>query len=194
MSQPSIQSPPSIRIGIVGHRFIPNRRVEDFIRSECHQILDSVQSRSPGLTAVSAIAEGADSIFAEVALSLSIPLEIIRPFERYPDDFLTLESREIYTTLCASACQEERLAFVDRSTDAYFEAMQWVVKRSDLLIAAWDGIEGRGRGGTSDAIHHARDRHRDWVHLDVTTLRRNTYCKNFSYLSNQMENDGGKRL
>jgi len=106
---------------------------------------------------------------------MGVPLEIVRPFEQYPDDFSTVESRTIYTSLVASACREERLAFTHRCVDAYFEAMQWVVQTSDLLIAAWDGKEGRGRGGTSDAVRHAKDRRLDWVHLDVTQLSRKDY-------------------
>ena len=176
--------PNSMKIGIVGHRYIQSPEVEAFIYGSCQRILLELRCRYGTLTALSAIAQGADSIFAQTALALAIPLEIVCPFERYPEDFASPEASRIYTTLRAAAFREEPLAFVHRSEDAYYAAMQWVVERSDLLIAAWDGKEGNGRGGTADAVNRAKGMGLDWVHLDVVNLSGNYHCAGYPYLSN----------
>ena len=173
-----------IRIGIVGHRYIQSPEVEEFIYGSCRRILLELQRRYRTLTALSAIAQGADSIFAQAALSLALPLEIVCPFERYAEDFASQEASRIYSTLRAAASREEPLAFVHRSEDAYYAAMQWVVGRSDLLIAAWDGKKGNGRGGTADAVHRAKGMGLDWVHLDVVSRSGNYHCAGYPYLSN----------
>jgi hypothetical protein len=162
-------------VGIVGHRFLGRRETEDFVINHCRSILTATRSEHPDLLAVSAIAEGADTYFAQAAMSLGIPLQIVRPFSAYPDDFVTDTSRQTYLDLRSGALQEVILPFADRSEDAYFAAMQWVVSRSDLLIAVWDGRPGRGKGGTADAVRHVRELQRAWIHLDVTNHSQYSY-------------------
>ncbi|MEO5877101.1 MAG: hypothetical protein ABIQ26_19070, partial [Streptosporangiaceae bacterium] len=42
--------------------------------------------------------------------------------------------------------------------EAYLVAGHRVVKRSDLLLAVWDGRPAGGLGGTADIVAYARDR------------------------------------
>jgi len=59
-----------IRIGIIGHRFLQLPQ-QDFVAEQCRRILMQLQEQEPrGVVACSAIAEGADSIFAQAALKL----------------------------------------------------------------------------------------------------------------------------
>jgi hypothetical protein len=162
-------------VGIVGHRFLGKRETEDFVIKHCWSILSATRSEYPDLVAVSAIAQGADTYFAQVAKSLGIPLQVVRPFSAYSNDFVTEAARQTYLDLRSAALQEEILPFADRSEDAYFAAMQWVVSRSDLLIAVWDGSPGRGRGGTADAVRQVRELQRLWIHLDVTSHTQYSY-------------------
>lgn len=173
-----------IRIGIVGHRYFQSQEVETFISESCQRIFLSLQHRYSSLIAVSAIAQGADSIFAQAALALNIPLEIVCPFETYYEDFACQKSSQIYTSLRNAASQEKSLNFVHRSEDAYYAAMQWVVEGSDLLIAAWDGKKGKGKGGTADAVNRAMDMGHSWIHLDVMNKGINYHCADYPYLSN----------
>jgi len=101
---------------------------------------------------------------------MQVPLEIVRPFARYAEDFDTASSRSRYRTLAASARNETRLEFTERSTDAYKAAMQWVVENCDLLVGVWDGAPSRRRGSTAQAIRHARLIGRRVIHLDVARL------------------------
>jgi hypothetical protein len=168
-------------IGIVGHRYIDAEPTEAFVRQACHDILAGARRRQQHLQALSALAAGADTIFAQTALSLHIPLHVIRPFDEYAGDFSTEEALHTYDRLKAEAASERRLPFVTRSVEAYYAAMREVVDRSDLLLAVWDGQEGKGKGGTSDAITRVREMQRDWIHLDVRDATRYSHCKKDIY-------------
>jgi hypothetical protein len=41
---------------------------------------------------------------------------------------------------------------------AYAQVGHYVVDRSDVLVAVWDGLPARGPGGTAEIVAHARDR------------------------------------
>ncbi|HEX6289962.1 MAG TPA: hypothetical protein VFZ66_12270 [Herpetosiphonaceae bacterium] len=159
-----------MRIGIVGHRFFSRPDAAAFVTQQCLTILRQAQAAYADVTALSAIAEGADSLFAEAALSLNIPLEIVLPFEEYAADFTGTMATACYARLRRAACKETQLAYISRSEEAYVAAMHWVVAHSDVLIAAWDGGPGRGRGGTADAVRQAVLSGRDWIHLNVDDL------------------------
>jgi hypothetical protein len=130
-------------------------------------LLTDAVAASRDVVAVSALAEGADTLFAEAALLMQVPLEIVRPFARYADDFVTASGRRRYQALAAFARKEARLEFAVRSVDAYQAAMRWVVENCDLLVAAWDGAPWGRKGGTAQAVRHARLVGRPVVHLDV---------------------------
>jgi hypothetical protein len=155
------------RVGIVGHRRLGGAEAEAFVYEQCAALLSRAGAGRGGVVALSAIAEGADMIFAEAAVALRVPLEIVRPFERYAADFTTPETRSRYDALRAAARAETRLRHVARSDEAYRDAMDWVVTRSDLLLAAWDGLPASGPGGTGEAVGRAAGLGRPWVHLNV---------------------------
>lgn len=157
------------KVGIVGHRFFNDPEDRSFIQDQCRRLLLDLQHKNKGIIAISAIAEGADSIFAEVALAMNIPLQIIRPFGNYESDFTTAESRQRYFHLQKSACSETILPYKDRSDDAYYHAMKWIVDITDVMFAAWDGINNQRRGGTTDAIQQIKRNERAWVHINLTT-------------------------
>jgi hypothetical protein len=157
-----------IRIGIIGHRFFYNDHSIEFVTKHCSSILQQAKENYKNVVAVSAIAEGADMIFAEVASLLNIPLEIVRPFHDYVTDFEALHSKNRYLNLQKIARQETRLPYSKRSEDAYFEAMQWIIKESDMSIAVWDGTENNGKASTAATVKELIRGKRNWIHLDVT--------------------------
>jgi len=158
-----------IRIGIVGHRFLGEQPTVDFVTEQCISILRQMKKRYRNVVALSAIAEGADMIFAEAASSLNIPFEIVRPFEEYIQDFETPVLKDRYLSLQKMAVKEIRLPYDKRSEESYFYAMQWVVRNSDLLIAVWDGKEGTSGIGTAATVKEAIRTNSNWIHLDVTS-------------------------
>jgi hypothetical protein len=157
-------------VGIVGHRYLGDARTIRFVSEQCLVILKKARAEHPSVVALSAIAEGADTLFAEAALALDIPLEVVRPFEEYASDFVDASARERYHRLRSAASQETNLPYAGRSDKAYLAAMNWVVGRSDLLVAAWDGLPATGAGGTGDAVRRAISLNRAWIHLNVIDL------------------------
>lgn len=158
------------RLGIVGHRALDSDAAA-FVSAESAALLGAECTASGDVVALSALAEGADTLFAEAALRLGIPLEIVRPFDRYVDDFVTTTSRSRYRALAQAARRETRLPFAVASVHAYDAAMRWIARACDLLIAAWDGSPPRGKGGTAEAIAYAESIGRRVVHLDVIAHR-----------------------
>jgi hypothetical protein len=156
-----------IRIGIAGHRVIEGGPATAFVECECERVLRDARALPVPVVALSAAAEGADTLFAEAAVRLGIPLELVRPFRDYDEDFVAAESRRRYAAIRAHATREVALGFRQRSSTAYLAAMRWIAARSDVLVAAWDGRPATHRGGTADAVAHARELGRTVVHLDV---------------------------
>jgi hypothetical protein len=155
------------RIGIVGHRYFCDQSVVAFISQQCFGLLEQFKALDPALTTISAIAEGADTIFAEAALKLDLPLEIVLPFRDYVSDFPTEDARERYRRLRAAACTEKILPYATRSDEAYEAAMNWVIMQADLLIAVWDGLPSGGTGGTGYAVQQAIELNQPWIHLNT---------------------------
>jgi hypothetical protein len=164
-----------VHVAIVGHRDLGGACTRAFVADASHGVLSAAQLRWSRVVAVSALAEGADSIFAEAALALGIPLRVVRPFLGYEADFAELGTRRRYEELRDAAEREERLPYASRSRRAYKEAMRWVVQNSNLLVAAWDGRPGLGPGGTADAVQHAVALGREIIHIDVKALDIRTY-------------------
>ncbi len=165
-----------IHVGIVGHRFL-EAQATAFVEGQCLDILKKLQVAHKGIIAYSAIAEGSDSIFASVAVKLRIPLEIILPFAEYENDFINETSRQIYKQLKTAASKEIELSFNTRSEDAYVEAMRWILKKSDIVIAVWNGEKHGGRGGTADSVKNIMHTGLDWIHMDISNFSVNTYIK-----------------
>lgn len=153
------------RLGIVGHRVL-DPVAREFLASACSALIADAQ-RVSAVAAVSALAEGADTLFAEAALSAGATLEVVRPYQRFVDEFDTSERRRRYRTLVEAASEETELPFSVRSTCAYAAAMRRVTDVCDVLVAAWDGTPPRGTGGTADTVRYARSIGRQVVHLDV---------------------------
>ena len=163
MATPVGRVPLRLRIGVTGHRVLPDERA---IAAR----VDEVLARLPGLLPpdltshvlleiVSPLGEGADRIVAERVLHVpDAILEIPLPLATvdYEQDFESDASRERFHALLA---RRERVWVVggeDRN-DAYRETGAYVVDSCDLLIAVWDGLPSRGAGGTADVVDRAQD-------------------------------------
>ena len=107
---------------------------------------------------VSPIADGADQEAAEVAIELGWELQVILPFdrERYRASLANHGARERFDALieCA-ACVLELPGDTVRELDSYVMTGRATVAHSDMLIAVWDGLPPRGRGGTGEVVQYA---------------------------------------
>ena len=124
----------------------------------------------PRLRLVSPIADGADQIAAEVALELGWELQVVLPFERseYRASLADDGARDRFDALMERAtCLLELPGHGERLLDAYVMTGRATVAHCDLLIAVWDGLPPRGRGGTGEVVQFAITRGTAVVHLPM---------------------------
>jgi hypothetical protein len=159
-------------VGITGHR--PNRlhMGEAHLARQLYPVLYALRrgKYGPRLVALSALAEGADRIFAEVALGLGYRLEVALPFARanYERTFTDKDTTPIFRTILARAVGITELDGALSDTKAAYEAAgRHIVDKSNILIAVWDGKPSAGRGGTSDIIEYAVRTHKPIVWIDA---------------------------
>ena len=176
--------PFALCVGITGHRAgaldeaaaasLPSRISEILaaLGSEAlalHQRERAAFSKAePALRFVSAIADGSDQIAAEAALSHGWELQAILPFRRadYRDSLATPEARESFDALLARSSRVLELPGDDPSdVEAYVMTGRATVAHCDVLIAVWDGLPPRGRGGTAEVVQMAIARGRPVVHI-----------------------------
>jgi hypothetical protein len=124
----------------------------------------------PELRLLSALAEGADRLCAEVALEQGYLLDAPLPFpvDVYLKDFETIESREDFAALCARASRILELPG-DRAAEdaAYSLAGGAILASADLLLAVWDGKGSGGRGGTGDVVAGALSMGKPVIHVPL---------------------------
>ncbi|MFD9334897.1 hypothetical protein ACFWBF_10890 [Streptomyces sp. NPDC060028] len=140
------------RIGVTGHRSIPDEalgHVEEGLRAV-------LGGHEGPLEAFSSLAEGADQLFAAIALECGADLTVVIPSGDYEDTFEDAGALAGYLGLKRRATQEVRMAF-ERSTDeAYYAAGTYIADSCDRLVAVWDGQPARGHGGTGEIVAYAR--------------------------------------
>jgi hypothetical protein len=111
-----------------------------------------------GLTGISCIAQGADSIFARVVLDLGGRLEVLVPAENYRAKRVPPDYAPEFDALIDKAADVRVLPFADADPDAYEAANQILVSVSDLVFAVWDGNSSGGKGSTASVVEYARSR------------------------------------
>ncbi|MEO8547609.1 MAG: hypothetical protein ABI422_04505, partial [Sphingomicrobium sp.] len=188
MSERPPKIPFALCVGVTGHR-------QEAIPPEClsqlpGQIRDALQLLMRGAAAVhggaagyfaadaprfmfvSPLADGADQIGAEIALELGFSLQVVLPFARadYRRDFNGGEGAARFDALIARAESVLELPGTrDQEPEAYMMAGRATVAHCDVLMAVWDGLAARGRGGTAEVVQLALKRGTPVVHLPVDT-------------------------
>jgi len=122
----------------------------------------------PALRFVSAIADGADQIAAEEALSLGWELQAILPFRRadYRASLADSQARARFDALLSRTTRVLELPGDDPSdVEAYVMTGRATVAHCDALIAVWDGLPPRGRGGTAEVVQMAITAGRPVIHI-----------------------------
>jgi hypothetical protein len=161
-------------VGITGHRAdaLPADRLGS-LHAQLRDILSLVErtafallergrdcfaSNPPRLRMVTPIADGADQIAAQVALDLGWEVEAVLPFGReyYRSTLASDEARERFDALLGRAARVLELPGEQGDEpEGYAMAGRATVAHSDLLIAIWDGLKPRGRGGTGEVVELA---------------------------------------
>jgi hypothetical protein len=141
------------RVGITGHRDL---------RDTTHRLVTAaVATELAGYRAlhgISALAEGADQIFAGQVLEAGGALTAVIPSADYAAAFATHAGEAAYRRMRALASEVIELPFGSASEDAYWAAGREVVRLSEVVLAVWDGGPSGGMGGTADVVAFARKR------------------------------------
>jgi len=156
----------AFRLGVIGHRHLGDEATRGYVQHCCTRALAVARERHAELVAVSALADGADSVFAQAALSLGVPLELVTPHLRLSGDTWTGVNRDQYRALRARAVRESVTHFDRESPQAYRRSMQWVVIKSHVLVVVWDGKERGSTGGTWETVALARQLGKPMIHID----------------------------
>jgi hypothetical protein len=176
-----------LAVGVTGHRAevlpegsIPvlRERIRDVLRvieqagrDLLEKERDCFAERPIRMRFVSPIADGADQIAAEAALELGWELQAILPFERahYRASLANDAAREQLDALLDRAtCLLELPGDPAQSLDAYVMTGRATVAHCDVLVAVWDGLPPRGRGGTGEVVQLALTRGTAIVHVPLS--------------------------
>ncbi|MFA9421658.1 MAG: hypothetical protein ACERLB_16040, partial [Gammaproteobacteria bacterium] len=155
------------RIGVSGHRDILPEDIEA-VRQMSLELLSSLKSSMPGtrISVISGLAEGADRIFAEAALALNMSVEAVlpMPLSYYKKDFNETSCTELDRILNLEAVECIELPLtpgLDPDDSNWPEAARNTLyanlsddlrRRSNMLVAIWDGKYKNLTGGTDDTV------------------------------------------
>jgi len=155
-----------LRVAVTGHRHFPDAATTSFVTRAISATLQHLLCRYPdGLCALSGLAEGTDSIFAEIALHLHIPLESIIAADDLSETFPPGPARSRYLLLRQRSQTVHTLPFRHAGPPAYIALGRALVDNADLLVAAWDGRPAPDPGGTGGVVAYARACGRPVIHL-----------------------------
>ena len=158
-------------VAVTGHRdLLAAERPE--LRQRVVHLLEELAKQYPDrrLTVMSALAEGADQLVAEVALELGLDLTVPLPMPKhlYLQDFETPAARERFERLCESAKDVFELPLAKGNTveqvseqgqarnREYAQVGVFLCAHCHILLAIWDGKLGTELGGTGQVVkfHH----------------------------------------
>jgi hypothetical protein len=165
-------------VGVIGHCADGGHDEFSYAHLCVHRILSALITKYPTVKATSAIAEGADSIFAQSAVALGIKLEVVIPFESFMSDFTKQEAYERRLCLRSRSVSEIQVNFSAKSELAYRKSMEWIVFKSSLVVAVWDGREVGTIGGTWEAVSLCKKLKKQLIHINTSTKSMNVYFNN----------------
>ena len=158
-------------IGVTGHRDLRREELPG-IRERVRAMICDLQQRYPHrkLRILSPLAEGADRLVAEVAISLDVELAVIMPMPRkiYINEFSSEASVTEFDTLCAQAQDVfalpiarggtlDSISLPGRARDLqYAQGGVFLSAHCHILLALWDGRTSGALGGTAQVVrfHH----------------------------------------
>jgi hypothetical protein len=145
-----------MKIGVTGHQNIPSD-AEPFVREGIKRIVTAWNDGS--LVGISSLAIGADQLFASIILSCGGGLHVIIPSNDYESTFPP-EDLERFRKLLDKTDVVETLDYRAPTETSFLAAGHRIVDSSDLMIAVWDGLPAKGKGGTADVVHYANEQGR----------------------------------
>lgn len=186
MSEPAATRPIVVNIGVTGHRAgVLTAPLVRTLRPVVYTVFRELREATLRLQESEAefcsltearlrlhtpLATGADQIAAICARSSGYFVRAVLPFEptEYRKDFADGEELEGFEQALAAA--DEIVALPGDRSDldgAYVLVGESLVGTADVVIAIWDGEEGRGPGGTAHVVELALQNSVPVIHIDI---------------------------
>ncbi|MFJ1646991.1 hypothetical protein [Streptomyces sp. NPDC088258] len=141
-----------MRVGITGHRGL-SKEIEQQTRAMLAEQVAVMGKRD--LVAISCIADGPDTWWAEAVLDAGGRLEVVVPADQYRDGLPDWHHPD-YDSLLSRASGTHNTGMAESTSDAHQAGSEILVGLSDRLLAVWDGLPARGYGGTADVVSYAQ--------------------------------------
>jgi hypothetical protein len=186
LPEPATPKPIILNVGVTGHRAgaltAPVvRRLRPIVFTVFRQLREATlrlqeseaafcSSTAARLSLHTPLATGADQIAAICARSSGYFVRALLPFEpiEYRKDFAPGEELDTFEQALAAA--DEIVALPGHRCDlqgAYVLVGESLVRTADIMIAIWDGEEGRGPGGTAHVVELALQSSVPVIHIDI---------------------------
>jgi hypothetical protein len=182
-----------LRVGVTGHRDLSDADPE-ILRATIAEIFEMIASsvqavqmhsdapaiyskEAPAVLLISALAIGADTLAAELALERKWHLAVAMPFfeEAYERDFVK-EAAPAFKAMLERARAEGAVVELDNDDpqqrpQGYLQSGRFMLRHCDLMLAIWNGGPSAGVGGTGDVIAEARAMNIPIVKVDPKNSR-----------------------
>jgi hypothetical protein len=177
-------------IGFSGHRVLKN---EDEIAAIIADQLQKIRADVVGeLAAISSIAVGGDTVFAEQVWNAGIKWIALLPFpedEFKKDAKFGDEPESVWMKRWERSKESLDKAVVTdiwspvRDEKSYKDVGINMVDECDILIAVWDGQKAKGPGGTAEIVAYARAQRIPkpvvWIHAETGKVVRKHFPERF---------------
>ncbi|MFC5220005.1 hypothetical protein [Streptomyces coerulescens] len=140
-----------MRVGITGHRGL-SPEVEERVRAMLAEAARGYDASE--LVAVSCIADGPDSWFADSVLKHGGRLEVVVPAAEYRES-LPEWHHPTYDALMSRAADVHETGMTESTSEAHQAGSEILVGLVDELLAVWDGKPAWAYGGTADVVAYA---------------------------------------
>ena len=193
--QPSDGIPSRIRIGVTGHRKLPDderfiSQIRIVLKEKIFNLIDDITKtpihksshNSISFTLLTPLAEGADRLVAREVLKMpNATIDVVLPLakEDYLEDFQSQASRIEFEELLGKArslitLRERRLSEDHASGDirdarlrAYEAVGRYVVDHCDVMVALWNNEESQKLGGTAGIVSYAAAQKRPLITIST---------------------------
>lgn len=164
----AVNEPLRLTIGVTGHRDLLEAE-EPAIAGKVHEFFTTLATEFPHLQLelITGLAAGADSLVAELALAMHIPVIAVLPFEQteYEKDFegegelarfrcLLKQSRVLTLPALERSESEPGLTAGSLRAQHYAKLGVFLSNHCQILLALWDGEKNGELGGTHSVTQY----------------------------------------
>lgn len=159
------------KVGVTGHQRLDDSEAWSWVKTAIKAELDLIACP---ILALSSLAIGADQLLACLVLNRGGALHAAIPFADYERTFAAEDVKK-YRRILLKAESVKILDPQNSDEDAYLAAGMQIVDDADVMIAVWNGLPAKGKGGTADIVSYASAKRVPVIHinpLDRTVTRR----------------------